>query len=258
MTDDNGLALISAAADGALNDDEQLKLERLLESSAEAREFKAELEQMDSLFGEIRDLEPPEWLHAQILASATTRPARSRSPISQLVGQLQFGAGLRYALAAAAGALLVAIIFQSQSSFPDSGDVSNLVGTIAPSSESADTGVIDGFTFRENGLESTAQLERSGDKLLLNIQFNADSPLDISVYMAGAGVRPDVIALIESDFDSIALNDQTLGIRAVGEQQLTLLLRRVDDAALTNEALITLEYSSGSKLLKREALRPDW
>lgn len=258
MTDDHVLELVSAAADGALNDDEQAELERLLATSAEAREFKAELERMDSLFREIQDLDPPDSLHAKIMASATKQTAQSESLFPHWVSQLQFGAGLRYALAAATGALLVAIFFQGQSSFPGSDDVSNLVGTMAPNADSTDTVIIDGFAFRENGIESSARLERSGDKLLLNIQFAAETPLDISVNMASAGVRPDVIALIESDFDSIALDGQTLGIRAVGEQQLTVLLRRVDDTAFADEAQITLEYSSGGKLLKREALKPAW
>lgn len=258
MTDDNVLELVSAAADGALNDDEQAELERLLASSPEGREFKAELEQMDSLFGEIRGIDPPESLHAKIIAGATKQPSPSHSPFPHWMSQLQFGAGLRYALAAATGALIVALFFQGQTSFPGSDDVSDLVGTIAPNAGSTDAGIIDGFAFRENGIESSARLERSGDKLLLNIEFVAQTPLEILVHMGSAGVRPDVIALIDSDFDSIALDDQTLGVRAVGEQQLTVLLRRVDDAALADEALITLEYSSGNRLLKREALKPAW
>ena len=49
MTDQRELELISAAVDGELGIDERVEVDLLLESSEEAREFTAELEQLVSL-----------------------------------------------------------------------------------------------------------------------------------------------------------------------------------------------------------------
>ena len=74
MTESRVLELISAAADGELDHDDQAALDRLLESTPEAREFESELQKMDKLFRELPDLEPPTSLHATIMAQARKIP----------------------------------------------------------------------------------------------------------------------------------------------------------------------------------------
>lgn len=254
MNDDRALELLSAAADGELGADDRAELDQLLLSSTEARESKAELEALDSLLKGLPELEPPAYLHAQIMARANPTTPPQRPAKFAWLGALVPGAGLRYALAAATGALVAAIFITTGSMLSDPDDVTDLVGTMAPNAASANTDVIDSFAFRDAGFESDVQLERSNGSLFLNVQMSTAAPLEISVDMAGAGLKADAIAQIESDFDLISLVDQALSLRAVGEQRLTILLRRVDDTASAEEAKISLEFSSDGRLLQRGTL----
>ena len=254
MTDQRELELISAAIDGELDIDERAELDLLLESSEEACELKAELEQLDSLLKDVPDLEPPESLHAHIMTHAKPQGLQSKPSILDWLRPLIPGAGLRYALAAAAGALLAAVFINSQSMLPGTTDFADLVGTMAPDTASADANIIDSFAVREEGLESLVQLRLSGSVLFLDIHVDTAERLNISIDLGGAGLWPDALAQIDGHFESIAIAGQALQIEALGMQGLTILLRRVDDAAFGGEAKIALEFSSEGILLQRGAL----
>ena len=136
MTDQRELELISAAIDGELDIDERAELDMLLESSEEACELKAELEQLESLLKDVPDLEPPESLHAHIMAHAKPQRVKSKPSILDWLRPLIPGAGLRYALAAAAGALIAVIFINSQSMLPGTTDFADLCSRSATGFES--------------------------------------------------------------------------------------------------------------------------
>ena len=251
MTDNRELELVSAAVDGELDAKDQAELDALLESSAEAREFKSELEQLDSLMSSIPDVELPESLHASIMA--TTKTVRRNASILQFLQSLRPGAGLRYALAASMGALVAAVIFQNQAILLDDMTITDLVGTMAPGT-AFDENILGSFSFNEDGIESLVQLEYSHGFLVLVIQVDAKTPVDISVDLTGAGLEPSALAQVNSDFESIAIAGQTINMRAVGSQRMSVLLRRVDDTEFAGEATITFEFSNEGSLLRRDAL----
>ena len=254
MTDQRELELISAAVDGELGIDERVEVDLLLESSEEARDFKAELQQLVSLLKDITEVEPPESLHAHILADAEAQRVPSKPSILDRLRPLIPGAGLRYAIAAAGGALLALVFINTQPMLPDTTDFADLVGTMAPDTASADANITDSFAVSEEGLESVVQLRLSGSVLYLDIHVDTAERLDISVDLGGAGLWPDALAQIDGHFESIAIAGQALQIQALGMQRLTILLRRVDDAAFAGDAKITLEFSSEGKMLQRGAL----
>lgn len=252
MTDDRELELISAAVDGELAAGDQADLDALLESSAEARAFKSELEQLDSLMSGIPDLEPPEFLHDSIMAR--TKVARRKASFFDFLAALRPGAGLRYALAAAAGALVVVIMFQNRTMLSDDSYITDLVGTMAPGNAAAEAEIVDSFSFHQDGLESLVLLQRSQGFMILVVRVNATTLVDISVDLTGAGLEPDAIAQINSDFESIAIAGQAINMRAIGKQRMSILLRRVDDMESAGKATITFEYSNEGKLLQRRSL----
>jgi hypothetical protein len=254
MTDLWELELISAAIDGEIDIDERVELDLLLESSEEAREFKAELEQLDSLLKDVPDLAPPESLHAQIMANARPQRVQSKPSTLDRLRPLIPGAGLRYAMTAAAGALLAVVFINTQPMLPGTTGFADLVGTMAPDIDSADANIIDSFAVREEGLESLVQLRLSGSVLFLDIHVDTAERLDISVDLGGAGLWPEALTQVEGHFESIAIAGQALQIEALGKQRMTILLRRVDDAAFAGEAKITLEFSSEGTLLQRGTL----
>jgi len=221
MTDQRTLELVSAAADGELNASERAELKQLLESSAEARKFQAELAEMNSLLGAVPAVEPPDSLHLQIVNSVTLPQKKVDTSFLGWLRPPQFMPVLRYGLAAAAGILLAASFYESQSLFPSNYDFDNLVGTMAPSRVVAEADILDTFDFRSDGLESLVQLQRRNNDIYLDIQIDADAALDISVDMSGTGVRPGALAQLDQSLESIVVENQTLRLRATGKRRLT-------------------------------------
>jgi hypothetical protein len=252
MTDDRELELVSAALDGELSNSDQSELDTLLEKSTDARQLKSDLDQLDSLLSSVPDLEPPASLHASLM-SQTKAAQRGNSVIRWLLRILP-GDGLRYAVAAAAGALVVAVFFNDQTIFLDETDISDLVGTMAPVNLSADAILVDSFLVRGDGLEGVVQLQISEGVMVLVVRVDAVKPVDVSVDLTGAGLEPDAVAQIDSEFESITITGQALRMRAVGQQKMSILLRRVNNTAFAGEATITLEFSSEGKLLQRGSL----
>lgn len=254
MIEQSKLELISAAIDGELDADDRVELDLLLESSEEARELKSELESLDSLLKDVPELKPSDLLHSQIMARVKpVKPQRTSSALNWVLPLIP-GYGLRYAIAAAAGALVVAIFISSQSMQPDMIDLKDLVGTMAPDKASGDAHIVDSFALREEGLVTLVQLRLNGTDLLLDIDADTTQRLDISVDLSGTGLWPDALAQIDGRSESISIIGQVLQIETLGEQRLTILLGRVDDAAFTGEAKITLEFSSEGKLHQRGTL----
>ena len=258
MTDERTLEMVSAAADGELNASERAELEQLLEISAEAREFQTDLAEMDSLLGKVPAIEPPDSLHLQIVNSVTLPQKKADTSLLGWLRPPQFMPVLRYGLAAAAGLLLAASFYESQSLFPSNDDFDDLVGTMAPVRVVAEADIIDTFDFRSDGLESLVQLQRRDNDIYLDIQIDADATLNIAVDMSSTGVRPGALAQLDHSLESIVVEDQTLHLRATGQRRLTVLLRRVDDAPIAEEAKITLEFSSDGRLLEQGSLQASW
>jgi hypothetical protein len=150
--------------------------------------------------------------------------------------------------------LLAVVFINTQPMLPGTTGFADLVGTMAPDIDSADANIIDSFAVREEGLESLVQLRLSGSVLFLDIHVDTAERLDISVDLGGAGLWPEALTQVEGHFESIAIAGQALQIEALGKQRMTILLRRVDDAAFAGEAKITLEFSSEGTLLQRGTL----
>lgn len=259
MSDERILRLVSAAADDALSAAEQVELERLRKTSPEAQRFGADLEQLESLLGQVAPLDPPEKLHDQIMdrvvAPAAVRPAHTifawpRPLAPQFV--------LRYGLAAALGMLLMVVFYESQQQLTTSMDIADLVGTMAPNGNRSDVDILDTFAFHVAGIESLVQLERRDGALILDIQIDADEPVDIFVDFSAAGVLLDALTQTGSPLESIELAGHSLKIRALGRRRFTALLHRVDHTAFAEEAKITLEFSSNGQLLQQGSLIPAW
>lgn len=258
MTDERMMQLISAAADGELTADEQAELERLLERSTEAREFAADLEQMDAILRDAPAPEMPGSLHARIMDSIDL-PETSPQPSGRTRLRLpDVGTLFRYGLATAAGIVLTVSLYESQQLFTGTPDFSQLVGTMAPDRVVAEADIVDLYDFRAEGFASLVQLQRRDGKLYLDIQVEADQPLDIAVNISPAGIWPGALAQLDDSFESIAIADSVLRARASGKRRLTVLLSRVGDTALKGQAKIDLEFSSNGRLLEHGSLQATW
>lgn len=255
MTDDNKLELVSAAIDGELDDGEQRELDVLLNSSKEARDLKADLEQLDSMLKGVPELDPPESLHASIMAETEPRPAPGKSSAFDWLLQSLPGAGLRYALAAAAGAIVAAVIITTPPPQSASMDIADLVGTMAPG---AGANVLASFSYDEGEVDCTVQLRLSDGRLFLDIQADTVEPLDIAVSLDGAGLWPQAMAQFEGQHRSIAFTGQEFELQAQGRQRTSILLRRIDERTSHGKADITIQYSIAGRLLRQGVLEATW
>jgi hypothetical protein len=169
------------------------------------------------------------------------------------------GAAFRYALATSAGLLLAVAVYESPPGFFDGHQsASDLVGTMASASHRIQGAVLDSHTFSEPGLESNTQLRRLGNTLLLDVQIEAEEPLDIALDFSGAGVSLGSVTQERTPVETIAYADRVVRIRALGRGRIAIHLNRVADMELDREAKIELEYSSKGRLLKQGSLEPVW
>lgn len=205
-----------------------------------------------SILGRVPDLEPPDDLHERIMSSISLRPAKAPRPGAHIPSPFVF---LRYGAALAAGMLLAVLFFENRTPLAGPGDLSALVGTMAPGTGGE---LLDSHTFRADGIESRARLQRRDGALVLELGIDADKPLDLSVDLTASGARLGGLVQGQPPLESIEVAARTLHLRAVGRRHLTLLLHRTDDAVVDNNRTIDLEFSSEGKLLQRVSLTPAW
>jgi len=258
MSDERVLELLSAAADGELNDAEQTELDGLLDASPEAYRFREELDRIDAILRKVPDRAAPEMLHDRIMSSVSLPAIKSRPRAMQGFSWFRRTTppvALRYGMAAAAG-LLVAAAFYESRGISDPADLSQLVGSMAPARTAPD--VLDTYAFHAPGIASEVTLERRNGMFLLDIRIDSAEPVDVSVDLASAGVRLQALAQTEDSLESIEIEGRTLHMRAHGRRQLTALLERTEHAGRQGLETINLEFSSEGRLLQRGSLTPAW
>lgn len=252
------LDLINAAIDGELGEQDAAELDRLLADSAEARELKAELERMDAVLRSVPELEPPDSLHDRLVAALPQTATRKGSSLRYWLHEMRPGAGLRYALAASAGALVAAVVFNSPGKINGAADPNALVGTMVSGGARHDGETIADYAFRSDTSESQIWLRRHEDTLLLEIHIEAQSPLDLTIGLADTGLSPDAVAQQDGVDGAIVISPDDIRLRATGEQQISILLHRAGSAAPAAKADIALEFSSNGQVLEQGSLPATW
>ncbi len=257
MNDERTFELLSAAADDDLSTEEKEELDELLSGSAEARRLKAEFEQMERILLDTPELAPPPDLREQILRRVPQQPEAAFS-LADWLGELRFGAVLRYGFSAAFGALLAVAIYESQPQFGSASDITELVGTMAPDGGSANRRILDSFSFRDKGISSFARLEQRDRALLVDVRIDTTRLVDIKFDFSAAGFEFEALAQTLSNLESIVYTNKILKVKGRGQRRFAVLLRSPDDDVLVDEAKIHLEYSSNGKLLRQGLLSADW
>ena len=174
------------------------------------------------------------------------------------LGELRPGAGLRYALAASAGALVAAVVFNGPEKINGAVDPNALVGTMVSGSARNDGEMIADYAFRSDVSASRIRLQRYEDALLLEIQIEAQSPLDLTIGLADTGLSPDAIAQRDGIDGAIVVSPDDIRLRATGEQQISILLHRDGNAVPAGKADIALEFSSNGQVLEQGSLPATW
>jgi hypothetical protein len=260
MSEQRILELLSAEADGELPGADRAELERLLAASPAAARFRQDLHRIDSILRKVPDVAPPETLHDRIMRSVSPSPARPRRQRTKQ----RFGwfsetpfVAVRYGMAAAAG-LLVATAFYESRGFSATPDLTELVGSMAPNGNRGASNVLDAYTFAAEGIDGRLSLQKRNGMLLLDIDVDAERPLDILMDLGAAGVRLAALAQTDDPLQAIETDGRVLRLRAHGRRQATALLERAGFARRTGSETINLEFSSEGRLLQRGSLTPAW
>ena len=260
MSDERITELLSIASGRELNDEEQSELDGLLEASPETeRRLRSDFDRIDAILDGMPRVSPPPTLHDRIMASVSlpaARPGTRSDRDDGLYGWLNPFAALRYGVAAAAGLILAAVFYESRG-IQGPLELTELVGAMAPRPERNNADVLDSFAFHAEGIECRVSLERRDGKLLLEVHVDAESPLDVAIDLASAGVRLEALAQPEEALESIEADGQVLRMRARGRRQLTALLQRADGVGEAGERM-NLEFSTKGRLLKRGSLTTAW
>jgi len=258
MSNERVQELISATADRELDPEERVELDQLLQDSPEARQFQSDLAEIDTLLRELPVLEPPRSLRTQITDRLESVPQSSSRSILTWLWQPNFGAVLRYGAAATFGLLLGVAVYEGQLLDTTTTDITDLVGTMTSDSLRPPTDIIDSYSIRSRGFESLARIAHRDDILLLHVQINAEDSVELVVNFAPAGLRLDAISQSRDALESIEYVGDTLRVQASGHNRFSVLLRRDDDATLTDEAKIEFNFSVDGRFLQRQALHTTW
>lgn len=249
MSDERTLELVSAAADGELDTRLQAEVEQLLRGSAEARRFRDDLARLETLLSGLPEPAFPDTLHARIMAGAGRQP-----PARAWLRFLAPLPVLRYGLAAAAGAAVMMAAYELHPILPDGANYRELAGTMVPDGSRAGVRVLDRKTTQSREVTGLVELQQSDGRLLLEVRLDAAEPVELAIDFTAAGLQPVGVVQRGLPFESVEIDDRTLRARALGRRQISVSLRRVEDAAVADEAAIRLVYSSNGRVLEQGSL----
>ena len=243
MTDDER-GLIQALVDGELDAQGEAKARSLLESSAQARELREELERVTRWLEQAPAMDPPDELHGRIVSQLRLPSGPAASGLS-----LGWFSGLfRYGLATAAGVALTLAVLQLPVRAPAPGaefdDLQSMMGSMVERPVGAEE-ILDQLELRREGADVEAWLARVDGNYRLELEVRAEDPVDFSVDwsangLALAGMVPD-----GGRFQSLSWSQETLAARTEGPRRLSLLLAPAGDGASARRPGIELSLLQG-------------
>ena len=236
MIDERTAQLISAALDDALGETEREELDRQLAASDEARNYFEAMKRLDKQLANTPQVQEPYELHGRIMRALPVTTERSGFLLAPFWSSVA-----RYGLAAAAGVLFAVGIYETK---PE--DASQMSGTMAPKGI-----VVDGYDFSVDGLSSTVELERQGDRYVLDVTVDADEETELSIAFSGDAYRLSLLEQTENEFEFCEFADGVIRAGVRGDHRFTVALAPRDDAAKGKDAAIALEYVSDGRMVQK-------
>lgn len=242
MTDPRSLELIHAELDGELSAAERDELHSRLANDAEARRQREQLGRMAAALGRMAPMAPPADLQQRVLRAG--RPAALQIPF-----QPRHGQWVRYALALAAGVVIVALgIGFVGNSRPDF-DPEQLVATMGQQASSP-APALAVIGLQAPDLHGSVALSPAGERWLLVFDLDSRQPVTVSAAYPDAAFRLTGYAQGDSGVASFAATPGRISFVNQGPQRLALFLqpeaggqvrlRFEGDGRLLQEALIAV------------------
>lgn len=256
MIDDRTIELIHAGLDGELDTAGEAELRKTLEESEEARHHHSELSRLSVFLDKIPDWEMPQDLHARITADISL-PARTSIKSILTFGQLP---GLvRYGFAAAAGLVLAVAIYEQRDVLQDPSEFSSMVGTMTSGGPDGYQKELDTFSFEKDGISGDVSLQRRNGSVVLELELDADEPLEFDIDFSGNGLEFEAFAQLDTELVSVQYAEGVLRGRANGRRQrFVVLLHHAGTDEAGGRSRIDLEFKQQGTAIHAGWLEPDW
>ncbi|MEJ2178780.1 MAG: hypothetical protein P8Y12_12885 [Gammaproteobacteria bacterium] len=165
MISERILELINADMDGELRPEDQSELDAALESSAEARAVRSELQKLSSLMDNLPPQQPPGGLGSRIARNIELPKPESSFSLSSLFSSFQPAtAGVAFA----AGLLLAAGFYEFSSERAVPGDSASMVGTMIAGKRNAPEFLKNDMQLKGDGFSGTISLRETSGIYILN------------------------------------------------------------------------------------------
>ncbi|MGB5246179.1 MAG: hypothetical protein WBM54_02050 [Woeseia sp.] len=253
MNDSRLDELLNAELDNELSTDEQQELQQLLETSDEAAAERRTYMKLDQMLRDMPQQLLPAMLHQRIVSGARLPKAEAKTRPSWF-GNLWQSPVTRFSFAAAAGVLLSLAIFNAGGPNIVEAPSSDMLGSMVPTQgDSVD--LIDRLQLSGAGFASGATLLQQEEGLILSIDLESDTPVEITVDFSNSGVQPTSLSNASNNFEIANFEAPFLRLRGNGQRKLQLSLSRIGDATAADAATIQLEFSSTGHASQRGSLR---
>ena len=225
MIEERIIKLINASIDGELGQSERIELESILESSAEARAVKVELQKLNNLLDGVPQQQPPPGLSQQILQQVVLPAKKPAFSLAGLFSSFQPAtAGLAFAVG-----LLVTISFYELAPRNDSAiDTTGMVGAMVANSNDQSVEQIDSLSCDESGFSCAVTLRSRKGIFVLDFELDSSKSVEVEIAFAEAGLSFGGIA--HTIFDGVAVDGSynisggILRVENQGRQAFTVFL----------------------------------
>lgn len=224
MLEQRVIEWINAEIDGELSPEDQASLQAVLDTSAEARAMKVELQRLSNLLDNVPQVAPPQGLSAPVIDQLATRPTVSGFSLADWFQSFQPAtAGLGFA----AGLLATVVFFELSTTHDTQMDSASMVGTMVAGDKAQGT-ALDTLRIEQNGLSGNITLQERGNILVLNFDLDSAQTTEIEISLAEAGLSFGGIAHAPGSgndiVDSIEVSGGDLRVVKQGRQAFSIFL----------------------------------
>ena len=249
MINEHTMELINADIDGELASADKAELEGILESSAEARAFKAELIKLNNLMSDLPEQTPPADLSDQILGNIRLPSQKSSFSLSGLFAAFQPAtAGVAFA----AGLLLAIGFYEVSSGRIGSDDPTSMVGSMLASQDNSPALLKNDMILNGDGFFGTISLRESGGIYILNFDLESELMTEVEVGLDETGFAFGGFAEVQGETDSllesVTMSGGALRVVNQGHQQFAVFLRESDAGVPVQLESMTISFSNSARL----------
>ena len=240
---DRTIEMVNRSIDGELSESELIECEALLADSDEARAYKQEISDLVELLHSTPSVEPPEELQHDIL-SQIVLPLPHKW-FTWTAGWMR-GRPVSYGLAVAAGLLATVAFYELSPATTSSGDLSNMVGTLARGNGPTNIIQLSFLDIDVPGVQGRVQLRGSGDLKLLQFDVNSNQAVDFVVSLAGSGLSFGGFAReAEGVDDSFNYSQGSFSVASLGAKKFTVILTDASSEDTGNGGIVVSVKQEG-------------